>query len=718
MTRWRLVRFTVAGVALGVAVLAVVSLDPAGLDRADKIASVCALFAALGFGIWGLLRDGRAGAPVPRTAADDAGAVDSTRADGGHVIHGPTGSDEDTTAGAVRCLMHNVPPRLPTFVGRTALLEQVRTALARRDAQPVAVTALYGLGGIGKTQLAVEYAWRYAADYRLVGWLDAEDDALLGDKMAALTGPIGLPVTGKVDVDSAAVLGWLRARDDWLLVYDNATSARDVQRWIPTGRGHVLLTSRSSGWAGLAHKVEVDVLSRLESTALLASRIEGIREDTAARLAAELGDLPLALAQAAGYVEQTGIGPEAYLEHLRNRREHMLVHGSDYRYGARIDTVWALTLQRLQHTAPATAQLLQVAAACGPEPIPMRLFIENAGMLPEPLATAAAGCDPSLTLDEVVGVALSFSVCRRTSEAIQVHRVLQAAVRLSLPPVQRKAIEDVVRQVLVAAHPGDPDDPRTWPAWAQLGPHLLHALTVADLRHHLDIGREVSLFAWSLVARADYAGAYGIAQRLHQLAEQQLGPDAEFTVGAGSNVVTIMRETGDPVTARDLCERQLARCRTTFGERHPTTLHVQNNLVSTLSSLGDLPAARDLAEQALAHCAQTLGDGDHLTLATAGNLASILSDLGDHDQARTLATTTLDRMQALHGDEHRETLWAAAVLINALHEAGDNTSALTLAETSLAHAMVSLGPEHPDTVSLAESRAGLAAASAAPGEEP
>jgi hypothetical protein len=148
------------------------------------------------------------------------------------------------------------------------------------------------LGGVGKTQLAVEYAHRHAADYRLVWWIDAEQAALIGEKIAALAGPVGLTPTGAVIDDAAAVLDRLRRRDDWLLIYDNAETATAVRPWLPHGPGHVLVTSRSPGWGQLAAAVGVDVLDRPESLALLTRRVPGLDAATADALAAELGDLP------------------------------------------------------------------------------------------------------------------------------------------------------------------------------------------------------------------------------------------------------------------------------------------------------------------------------------------------------------------------------------------------------------------------------------------
>ena len=189
----------------------------------------------------------------------------------------------------------NIPARNPEFTGRDQLLVALREVLTGGDR--AVVQALHGIGGVGKTQLAAEYAWRFAGAYELAWWVDAEQGGLIGDQFAALGAALGCVEPGApTGAVRDAVLGELRDRGRWLLVFDNAQDAGDLAGWLPGG-GHVLITSRQHRWAQVAAPVEVDVLARAESVALLAGRVTGLAAYDAGRLAAELGDLPLALAQ-------------------------------------------------------------------------------------------------------------------------------------------------------------------------------------------------------------------------------------------------------------------------------------------------------------------------------------------------------------------------------------------------------------------------------------
>jgi hypothetical protein len=230
--------------------------------------------------------------------------------------------------------MWNVPARNPHFVGRGQMLAELRTRL-RAGEHTIAVQALHGLGGVGKTQLAIEYAHRFAADYDLVWWLDAEQPTLLAGQLAALARPLGLPRRESVPAAVNAVREELRRRSSWLLVFDNAQRPQDLVDYLPGGTGHVLITSRYPGWGELGGRLEVDVLARAETVALLRRRLPEVDEQLADQLAAELGDLPLAAAQAAGYLEATALPRARYLRRFRSRRDSLLGSGDVVGYEGR-----------------------------------------------------------------------------------------------------------------------------------------------------------------------------------------------------------------------------------------------------------------------------------------------------------------------------------------------------------------------------------------------
>src|SRR3954452_53483 len=360
-----------------------------------------------------------------------------------------------------------VPPRNPRFTGRDGMLAELRRRLHAGEATLV-VQALYGLGGVGKTQLAIEYAHRFTADYDLVWWIDAEQPVLIPDQLAILAARLDLP-PGPTVVDTVdRLLAELRGRDRWLLIFDNAERPADIANYQPDGPGHVLVTSRNPGWGALGGRLEVDVLTRAETMALLRARIPALDEELADKLAAELGDLPLAAAQAAGYLEPTALPPADYLRRFRTHRETLLARGDVLDYHGRLDTTWALSLERLSCEDPAAVQLLELAAFLAPEPIPLALFGDHPDLLDEPLRATAA--DPD-ALADTVGALVGYSLARRLPDGFQVHRLVQAVIRPRLHLEQQQATAEQVVALLAAATPGDPDDPANLAAYAQLAPH-------------------------------------------------------------------------------------------------------------------------------------------------------------------------------------------------------------------------------------------------------
>ncbi|SET47300.1 Tetratricopeptide repeat-containing protein [Geodermatophilus poikilotrophus] len=514
-----------------------------------------------------------------------------------------------------------MPPRNPRFTGRDGMLAELRRRL-RAGQGTLVVQALYGLGGVGKTQLVIEYAHRFAADYDLVWWLDAEQPTLIPEQLAALAARLGLPPGPTVADTVERLLAELRGRDRWLLVFDNADHPQDIAGFRPGGAGHVLVTSRFPGWGALGGRLEVDVLVRAETIALLRARIPELDEELADKLAAELGDLPLAAAQAAGYLEQTDLPPADYLRRFRTRRAILLARGEVVGYRGRIDTAWALSLERLGREDPAAVQLVELAAFLAPEPIPLTLLTGHPELLDEPLRSTAA--DPD-ALADTIGALVGYSLARRHPDAFQVHRLVQAVIRHQLPPDRQRATAERVMALLAAAVPGDPEERACWAAYAWLIPHMR---ATAPVGNHPD------------------------------------------SLTAASTLMLGLGKLGEEEAARALGEDTLEGCRRVFGSDHPTTLRLAADLILTRVAMGEAEAARALGEDTLERCRRVL-DPDHpTTLSAAANLALTLAAADEVEAARVLGEDTLERCRRVFGPDHPKTLWPAAALVNALTKVG------------------------------------------------
>ena len=366
------------------------------------------------------------------------------------------------------------PGRHPHFVGRADLLATLEADLYTGSA--VAVTALNGLGGVGKTQLAAEYVHRRRGDYDLVAWIAAQRPESIAVQLADLAPEFGVPADDDVPATARAVVAALgRTSRAWLLVFDNAEQPDDLAGWLPRhGTGHVIVTSRHRGWSDFGSTVDVDVMRRDESVALLRRSVRSIDEQVAAGIAEQLGDLPLAVEQAAGYLATEGMAPADYLRLLRTRSEELLHRGhAPAGHEHTIATVFTISQESLAAASPAGEHLLRLCAFLGPEPIPLDLFTTHPDLLPPPLSDAARD---ELTFHDTVGalVARSLATPGPDGTTLTVHRLLAAAVRRSLPSPDRDQTASTVRAVLQRHLPGQIQyAPHNWPRWRGLLPHVL-----------------------------------------------------------------------------------------------------------------------------------------------------------------------------------------------------------------------------------------------------
>jgi hypothetical protein len=593
----------------------------------------------------------------------------------------------------------DLPARNPGFTGREALLAEVRHALV--SGGRAAVQALHGWGGVGKTQLAVEYAHRFRADYHVGWWIRAERAGLIGEQIAALGAALGCASPGTpLERVRVAVLTELREREGWLLVFDNAESPQDIAGWLPGGNGHVLITSRSQGWEEVAVPVEVDVLARAESVALLTGRVPGLADADADRVAQELGDLPLALAQTAAFLSETGMPARQYAGLIGTRAAQLLCEGRPLSYPQPLAAVTGLALDRLRGQNPAAAELAAVCAFLAPEPIPAHWFPAAAAVLPAELAGPAA--DPLAWGQVLVWLGRS-ALARVDASGLVIHRLTQAIVRGSLPPDQAAAARNLGEAVIVASAPDETDEPGTWDAWARLLPHLL-ALDPATTS---DPGlRRLTLRAARyLIVRGDARSGHDLADRMYQQWQDHLGPDDPDTLGAGHNLGHALRELGHPSEARPLSENILARRRRVLGEDHPDTLISANGLANGLRALGDYQAARKLDEDTLARRRRVLGEDHPDSLISANNVAEDLRFLGEHQAARKLDEDTLPRKRRVRGEDHPSTLISASNLAEDLYALGEYQEARKLDEDTLARRCRVLREDHPQTLTSASNLA-------------
>ncbi|MFD5653774.1 FxSxx-COOH system tetratricopeptide repeat protein, partial [Streptomyces sp. NPDC127039] len=630
----------------------------------------------------------------------------------------------------------SVRRRNPDFAGRETEIARLRESLLKES--KAVPQALHGMGGVGKTQLALEYAHRFADQYDVVWWIDADQPDEIPVHYTELANRLGLakPDAG-AEANARALLSHLGTRERWLLILDNAEDPAQVEPWLAQGPGHTLITSRNPNWAGTARATPLNVFARTDSLTYLQGRVGSMDDEQADTLAADLGDLPLALAQAAGVIANGGVSLGLYHQLLATNTTQILEKGGAPGYPAPVAATVTIAVDRLTDHHPDSVALLHLVALLGPEPI-RNTWLESV----RPRLTTIPG-DPAdpMWLHEALSPLSRYGLARTEPESFQIHRLTQAVLRDQSLPDQSVAIRNDATTLLAAANPGDPQTPDNWPAWAALTPHLTaqHLApteqpelrpTLLDAAHYLirsgqtRTARDLAATAhtaWAATMGEDHPDTLTGAQFLgHATADlgkhaearriiedtltrrrHTLGDDHPDTLQSANDLASALHNLSEHAESRRMDEDTLARRRRTLGDNHPNTLQSAHNLAATLQSLGEHTEARRMDEDTLARRRRTLGDDHPHTLASAHNLAAVLHTLGEHTEARRIKGDTLARMRRTLGDDHPHTLRSAHSLAVTLHDLGEHAESRRIIEETLTRRRRTLGHDHPDTLQSA-----------------
>jgi hypothetical protein len=467
----------------------------------------------------------------------------------------------------------NLPARNPSFTGRETFLEMLHVQLhAAPDAAEPRVAAIYGLGGVGKTELALEYAHRHAADYDVAWWIPGDRTTSIVAALAELARHLGVDVLADQGDMVVELFSKLRGRGRWLLVYDNAGQAENLTPLLPPGGGgHLLVTSRTPAWRRVTVPLALKVLERAESVTFLCRRTQTDKASADA-LAELLGDLPLALEEAAAYLEETQVGLGAYLRLAHERMSELFGLEQPTRDEQRVATTWSVALDRVRVEAPAAEALLDLCAFFARDDIPRELPGRFPERLPHPLAQAAA--DP-LAYNDAMRALGRYSLATVTPTAVAVHRLVQAVVRARLDNPSQRRWAGIAVGLLYESFPDRSWEASTWPTCQRLLPHVLAATEHAERLGVADEEAGVLLDRVSdyLRGRGQPRQARPIAEGALAITMAALGPDDPATGDRHDTLGRILRDLGDLRGARAELERAPGQLRSGLRPRLPGCGH-------------------------------------------------------------------------------------------------------------------------------------------------
>jgi Tetratricopeptide repeat len=553
-------------------------------------------------------------------------------------------------------------PRPQSLAGRADLLAGMHVRLTSgADLRPRMV-ALCGLGGAGKTSVAVEYAHEHLDEVGLAWQFAAENPDVLAAGFGELAAHLGVQdAAGTLDpvVSVHNVLAGFSA--GWLLVFDNVPDLASVERFLPpAGPGRMLITSQNPNWPH-GQPLAVPVLDTDVAADFLITRTSDPDQQAARELASELDGLPLALAQAAAYILATGGTLARYLALFRQRRPDLLRRGEPTGYSGTVATTWSLAFGRLEQSAPTAVALLRLLACCAPEPVPLsRLLQPRPGLAGEFGAEVTPALwllleDP-LAADDAIAELRRYSLVAPAGDGlVSVHRLVQAVTVDQMTGGLLTQWRQAAAAVIEAAIPVTTDAPQTWPVFALLLAHA-HA-TLADDSD-------------GMARTAEYLGY-----------------------------------SGSPAAARDLSRKIVDARSRALDPEHPDTLITRNNLARWTGKAGNPAAARDQAAALLPVAERVLGPEDAGTLAVRANLASMTRAARDPAGARDQFAALLPVFERALGPDHLDTLAVREGLAWSTGEAGDKTGAHDQFAALVPVAERVLGPEHPRSLN---DRAGLA----------
>ncbi|MBL7499771.1 tetratricopeptide repeat protein [Frankia sp. CNm7] len=592
----------------------------------------------------------------------------------------------------------HVPPRNLHFTGRAEALGTLHGSL-HETTSALRQVALHGMRGAGKSQLAVEYVYRYQQNYDLIWWISAAAPARIVSALVGLGQRLRVPAEGEPDDVVTAVLEALRRGKPlhrWLLVFDDAHDPRTVRQYFPRdGRGSVLVTTRNPQWAHAARQLTLDVFQRAESHELLRRQGPYLGHDEADQIAQAYGDLPLAIGQAVRWLADTKMSASEYLGLVASPvgRPELLRTAPPVDYERCLMDAWEVELNELTASQPAALRLLHLCAFLDGAAIPRWILMaggskgdipELGDVLRDPMRFGHAICE--LSRHALVQV-------DDRSGALRVHPVLQAVLRERMAPDERERMRRAAQVLLAAADPGDPAKVAHWPRFAELYPHVLNDAMmdseVAGIRQ--TILNEIRY----LYCFGEYDACLEAAREIHDVWHRMLGAEHASTLEAAGLLGRGLFATGRHREATDVNSRLLelyARLRRENCARAVETLCAA---AGDRRAEGRFDWALELSEQAYERAGNAPDADIRLLPDATRDLTVSLRLIGDFRRAQDLDRELWERCATLLGHGDVVTLAALSALLSDRRELGESQTLLPQLERLVAELRQLVGRSHP-----------------------
>src|SRR5579859_4617255 len=606
--------------------------------------------------------------------------------------------------------MPDIYQRNPYLLGRTKLLQVLREKLCTSQSQTYNHrVALFGLGGVGKTQVAVEYVFKYRSKYHSTFWISAATLADLQTGFQEIAEKTKCVTVDQKDAASTAkaVLRWLEQQTSWLLVLDNLDEISIVDGYLPdisSGNGHLLITTRNQDPTAIpAQGLEVEVFDSDDAVDLLLLRATGTKESQSethsvgAEIVAELGYLPLAIEHAAAFIRQSLPDISKFLDIYSKSRKRFLerVPKQNYAYSRAVAATFLLSFDAVKKINPNAAELLTLFAFLNPDGILIDFLQAGRNGLGEPLKTLVGD---SFGFGAALADLGQYSLIRQANadQTISVHRLVQAVLRDNLDADRKTQFMKFTVSLFLSGFPHFQEDKRELCRRYQ-------AQVDGPLQTLFELGTEnVAKISVRFALFLDADGKASACESFERIAvdiqTNIFGAEHPDTLTSMNNLASTYWSLGRLKKAAALQEEVLGKRRRILGAEHPDTLTSMGDLGLTYRAQGRTGEAAALQEEVLEKSRRILGAEHPDTLTSMGNLASTYQDQGRTGEAAALQEEVVEKSRRILGAEHPDTLTSMGNLASTYQAQGRTGEAAALQEEVVEKHRLILGAEHPDTL--------------------
>ncbi len=607
----------------------------------------------------------------------------------------------------------NVPyPRNSFFTGRNEVLEKIKSELAASNTTAL-IQPISGLGGIGKTQTALEYAYQYRQYYKVVFWVVADTETNLNTAYIEIAKLLKLEEAAEFDqnVIVSAVKQWFELNDQWLLILDNADEPSLLKKYIPIStKGQTLITSRAQLFdiIGVSKRLQLDVMTSNEALDFLKLRtgrlMIGDEETYSAELLAnKLGYLPLALEQAAAFIHSNQIKFSDYLISFNKRSLHLLESSTPVtgEYPKSVKTTWALNFQKIQEKSLPAEDLLYISSFLSPDNIPIELLVKGASELGENLSNALTDAnDDPVVINTLLAPLTEYSLIRKDidSNSYNIHRLVQEVIKSTLDQESKRKWALKVCRALNKVFPSGSYS--TWLLCEKLLPHAIFAarLTEEMSFQFSDSGEFINGVACYLRMRSDFKDSERLHLQSLSMRERDLGTDDLEVATCVNNLAIVYIDQLNFPPAEPLLIRALEIRRKVYGQDNPKLAFDFNQLGILYVKWGRFDKAKPLLESALQLIVDSPEYKDFFYAIILNNISELYLGLGNYPLAEKFCREGLAIREEINNPE--KTWRSYNTLATILLKNNDTQTAKYYFEIALSTAEKVFGKLHPELLLL------------------